>query len=57
MCQMIYFGQHAILNVFWLAKQRHHADPKSGEVDEKPAASIWFEIWRVVDPGQKISIF
>src|SRR6218665_810748 len=21
------------------------------------AASIWFEIWRVVDPGQKISIF
>ena len=21
------------------------------------AASIWFEIWGVVDPGQKISIF
>jgi len=22
-----------------------------------PAASIWFEIWGVMDPGQKISIF
>jgi len=28
-----------------------------GFPDQLPAASIWFEIWGVVDPGEKISIF